>query len=115
MCVAEGTADHVTLTNPAPSPLRTLRIGRSIEISVSFRLAHNVAHNFAGRILGDSEILRPPGEILEIESESIGFRQRIEIDIIEPEEVIDRKGAEASHSSGILVPAILFPQLVKGM
>ena len=60
-------------------------------------LAHDVAHEVARGGLRHHEVLRPPGEILQVEGEAVHLCQGVQVDPIEPEEVITGELPQRGH------------------
>jgi len=52
---------HVTM------PRKSLSIRWSVQSSRSLRFSHNVAHEFSGWVFSDGKVLRPSGQVLEVE------------------------------------------------
>eukprot|EP00962_Isochrysis_galbana_P032768 scaffold10831_cov129-Isochrysis_galbana.AAC.1 len=74
----------------------------------ALRLAQHIAHAPpVWRVHGEA-VLRPLGEVLQIEAHSKGLSQWVQVDIVEPEQVKRREATHGGHGEGAaaIAPAL---------
>jgi len=64
---------------------------------LTFSFSHDVAHEVAGRSFGHYEVFRPSRQILQVKSDSVSFRQRVQVDRIKPEQVVAGELSQSCH------------------
>jgi hypothetical protein len=69
-------------------------------VFLTFCFPHDVTHQIAGRGFSHQKVFGPSGQVLQVEPDSVSLGQRIEVDRVEPEQVV---AGELS-----VVPLVLF-------
>jgi len=66
-------------------------------IFLTFCFPHDVTHQIAGRGFSHQKVFGPSGQVLQVEPDSVGLGQRIEVDRVEPEQVVAGELSESRH------------------
>ncbi len=66
-------------------------------VSLTFCFPHDVTHQIAGRGFSHQKVFGPSGQVLQVEPNSVGLGQRVEVNRVEPEQVVAGELSESRH------------------
>mmetsp|Transcript_24450 Transcript_24450/g.73594 ORF Transcript_24450/g.73594 Transcript_24450/m.73594 type:complete len:206 (-) Transcript_24450:42-659(-) len=94
---------HELAPQPAPPELGRDRHRRHVavpELALALGLAHDVAHELAVRVRLGLEELGPRAHVLKVERDLVRLRQRVQVDVVELEQVLAAERARGRHGRG---------------